>query len=502
MTTVNIVPSTSDEGKFVSLVEHIPLSSYISYQHGRIDSTVVGLAGSHARRVSFAAGFASTSAGDANYKGGRTQSSGGIVTDTKTIFAISNHVRIAVPDKVHYERHPTASQAEEATIDRELMVVSATSTCSAIVTISKVGGSSATLAARLYQEPEGGAANHTASSNPEAIVQRGKYIGTALVTMVTIDKATRKSAPIDDDKRKGLISGLNENLIEQWESEDRTAFDHFERLTMTPDEEDGSRNKISTHALNASRIDVNIPLLMKAATNGKVKMEGAKEETLPAKVVLLDADKCTLRPSDFDFNGHLNMNMYVSFCVDALRASIRRAQEHRLKGEFASIDHVNGDAGLLAAPLGSALINNINFYSDATAGYHSIADTPFRTLVGDIAAHQHMARVAKDSENHEHRDQNAMHRVPTVEELVLSRKIEYKQEITDMNCTVETSIIGVFPLDKVVPNNHGKNDWRHSSTTPWVLKFLVRSVPADGDQKKAFVAAMCEMVLAPPPTAY
>jgi len=521
MTTVNIVPSITDEGKFVSLVEHIPLASYVSYQHGRIDTTVVGQVGSHARRMSFAEGFASASAGESNYKGGRTQSSGGGVTETKTIFAISNHVRVAIPDSSHYSKTATSTDSSKKSEDEDSsrygVVIGASSTCSAIVTISKVGGSSTTLIARIYQEPEGVTPNGVPSSTAEEIVNRATYIGTAAVTMVSIDKATRKSAAIDDDKRKGLISGLNENMVRQWEASDRAAFKHLEETVMITSPTTANAAKIDEAAatatnnksiasliLDANRIEVNVPLLMKAATNGKVKMEGAKEVTSPATVVFLEVEKCTLRPSDFDFNGHLNMNMYVTFCTDALRASLRRGHEQHLARQANGNDttpeklsHVAGDAGLLAVPLGAALIHAVDFHDDCSATYTSIGSTPHRTLVGDIVVNQHEAKSAQESDAG-HKDQNAMHRVPTVEELVLSSKIEYKQEVTDMNCTIETSIMAAYPLSELA----GGHEWRHSATSPWLLKFLVRSVPANGDQKKAFVASLCEMVIAPPPTAY
>ena len=518
MTTVNIVPSVTDEGKFVSLVEHIPLASYVSFQHGRIDTTVVGHVGSHARRMSFAEGFASASAGESNYKGGRTQSSGGGVTETKTIFAISNHVRVAIPDSAHYSKATTptdSSKKSEGEDPRYGAVIGASSTCSAIVTISKVGGSSTTLIARVYQEPEGVTPNGIPSSTAEEIVRRATYIGTAAVTMVSIDKATRKSAPIDDDKRKGLISGLNENMVRQWESADRASFKHLEESVMITSPTNGNTPKIDEAAasaanksiasliLDANRIEVNVPLLMKAATNGKVKMEGAKEVTSPAQVVFLEVEKCTLRPSDFDFNGHLNMNMYVTFCIDALRASLRRGHEQHLARKAngnttpEKLSHVADDAGLLAVPLGAALIHAVEFHDDCSATYTDIGSTPHRTLVGDIVVNQHEAKAVHESEAG-HKDQNANHRVPTVEELVLSSKIEYKQEVTDMNCTIETSIMAAYPLSELA----GGHEWRHSASSPWLLKFLVRSVPANGDQKKAFVASLCEMVIAPPPTAY
>eukprot|EP00658_Telonema_sp_P-2_P038802 TRINITY_DN27773_c0_g1_i2.p1 TRINITY_DN27773_c0_g1~~TRINITY_DN27773_c0_g1_i2.p1 ORF type:complete len:118 (-),score=48.14 TRINITY_DN27773_c0_g1_i2:130-483(-) len=85
-----------------------------------------------------------------------------------------------------------------------------------------------------------------------------------------------------------------------------------------------------------------------------------------------------------------------------------------------------------------------SFHDDCSATYTSIGSTPHRTLVGDIVVNQHEAKSAQESGDTTHKDQNAMHRVPTVEELVLSSKIEYKQEVTDMNCTVETSIMALY----------------------------------------------------------
>lgn len=576
----------------------LAVSPFTGWQHGRIDSSAIAHVASFARRSCQVAGWIDISP----YR-----------DPTRTTFAVAHEVRV----NPKYESR----------------FIQVTDRCYAICTVSHVGNSSCSFLTKVYLTPknipepteeqlkEHDYHDWVLSQAKEKGNEEGGPIelGMTTLTLVYISTETRKSVNLHEGLRKLLEDGArNKSLTSDWKvrgNNDRlkinfglmtrsatkflAALEQSALVFSSASIAGGSENIVSitnaTASSSANNQDITKPAVSVDIISSLNDVKGGDSTVSPSqfKHMAIFTSRRALRPADFDFNLHMNMNMYVSAVLDALKYAMRdfldlqRKQQSLAKKNSSSPTSESESPNALADKSAAEKPNvrgtpivSLDYQfpvividleekkpkkaestetatdkdattKDATApsskvtvhhlgevlgrlGYQSVVskftnkshnnrpDMNNHGDLGDSIHHQSAAQldylsrqtstpsITATANAAPKRDAYDMTRFVSVEECVISSRIEYHQEVTELTSELEVTIMIAPPsseaaADSGTPTNYfsvnpdtlriSENQADHPNLP---IHYLVRCIPpAWVDNPTPFVASSGEIVLRP-----
>eukprot|EP00758_Cryptobia_borreli_P012189 Tbor_TRINITY_DN5723_c4_g1::TRINITY_DN5723_c4_g1_i3::g.20548::m.20548 len=359
---------------------------------------------------------------------------------------------------------------------------------------------------------------------PELI---GIPLGSSTLTIVNINKETRKSCPISPEIREDFFRSKSEELLKQWQQEGYvpkrdtrvevdfnmilTASKAFQKAWVVEKEALVKFNSsCTTHekvdALVAGEMD---RIALSESTN-ITKNEDPFSKKWKDENIFIFTNIMNLRPEDFDFNSHLNMNMYMSFAMDTIRMSLyeyldyvgtkRSLSKERSSlmcpVEVAGMDdngEQNKDVGTFHVDhLGRFLLAN-NYHTLIINSIVSKNDINPMLLFHDCSA-------AAASPSQPQFSQSGKSIGLTLEEMVKRSRIEFVREMSDIHSRVEVT---VFSHHKETGTDTMRdkcdNDLPYGRDSI-LLKFIIRCLPPipAKDKKSSYapyIAAIGEIFL-------
>eukprot|EP00744_Colponema_vietnamica_P007857 GILI01011262.1.p1 GENE.GILI01011262.1~~GILI01011262.1.p1 ORF type:complete len:598 (+),score=104.18 GILI01011262.1:26-1819(+) len=320
----------------------LSVSPFTGWQHGRIDSSAIAHVASFARRSCQVAGWIDISP----YR-----------DPTRTTFAVAHEVRV---------NSQYASR-----------FIQVTDKCYAICTVSHVGNSSCSFLTKVYLSPknvveptedqlkERDYHDWMMSKSSEGGATEGPVeLGMTTLTLVYISTETRKSITLHEGLRKMLEDGSqNKSLTSDWKvrgNNDRLKI-NFGLMTSAAAkfflalEESALVFSAASASLEGNILPItNINTSSSSANNHNVSvpqvdiltsLKGlrANSEESAIKHLAIFSSRRALRPADFDFNLHMNMNMYVSSVLDTLKYAMRDFLDLQRKQQSVASNNQHSD---------------------------------------------------------------------------------------------------------------------------------------------------------------